>query len=217
MGYFAYFGSFFQAFVSATDYFINASLWLPAAAITLIGWINYQFIWQETPKIIWRDKGSWLLPAIIFIPTILMFIFAQEGTPLLYFVAIAYLWLLLFEFFFSSENIKNPFALTLRQIARLGVVVCLGFVTLGWESARSDSRKTTDLYQIQLKGQPTSTHLIPLRSFDKGLLVRNPIENTIYFLKWDNVESIKKIAPGITEPLGCVWFSFNCRGLGQNP
>ena len=59
---------------------------------------------------------------------------------------------------------------------------------------------------------------IILRTFDKGILVRDVVENRIELLKWDDIAKIYRFAPAPRDvPLSCSWFGVNCGVSTANP
>jgi membrane protease YdiL (CAAX protease family) len=65
-GYFWAVGQQFQAFVTPSDYFANATLWLPATILSIWGMINWrQLRTPELPsKTNWK---SWIVPFLVFV------------------------------------------------------------------------------------------------------------------------------------------------------
>jgi hypothetical protein len=210
MGYFAYFGRFFQAFVTASDYFVNAILWLPFAVLTALAWINLKDFFLNVPSPVLRKWRTWIVPLLFFCGTLFVFLFLQDGFPAMYFILIAYIWIVVFDKLGPTIEAENQFGIVLKNLVKFGVVFSMGFFTLGYMSAQEDSKKL-DAYEITMKESGEIKRWVPLRNFDKGVLFRNPISNTVSFVKWDDIASINKYLGNPAEPMGCIWFGWNCR------
>ncbi len=217
LGYFAYIGGrFFQTFLTATDYFTNAILWLPVAALTAIGWINYDWIWKQTPVPKKKEWRSWILPTIIIGIPVLCFVFLPEGPPTFYFMLFLYLWVLFSNRFISVENAEIALYVELLKLVKIGIPVCVALFTLGYISAKSDLNSFSGAYVIRLTNQGEPILRIPLRNFDKGLLARDAITNRIEFIRWDAIRSVSKpseLDSGMA--LGCRWFGIWCKAINN--
>lgn len=213
LGYFTYIGSyFFQAFVTASDYFTNAILWMPIAVISIASWRNYNFLWNETPKIIRGEWKSWIVPALLVGGPILMFIFMQEGITTLYCVSAVYLWFLFFDYFFPKTNQGPALSSDLRELFKIVTPVCAALFTLGYDHASGDlNLKAKSPYIIRLKDSEDALLRVPLRSFDKGVLFNDPIKGRIEFVRWEKIDSIvKPMDLREREPISCLLFSLRC-------
>ncbi|MBS0245171.1 MAG: hypothetical protein JSR61_01015 [Proteobacteria bacterium] len=211
LGYFTFIGgAFFQSFASVSDYFSNALLWAPFAALTAAGWLNYDWIWKATPRPRKGDWPSWIVPALIILIPALSFFFLKEGPPTFYFMLFLYGWLLYSEKFIKGHDNTEPFFKELLKLARIAVPICAGLYTLGYTNAKSDLTTIDGAYIMELRGQDKPVLRIPLRSFDKGVLVRDPIENRIIFINWSDVRSISKLIANRDQSLGCKWFNILC-------
>lgn len=219
-GYFTYIGLFYQAFVSATDYFTNAILWLPIAAITALGWQNnWEFVWKTPPTIKFKQWKSWILPSLIVGIPISVFIFSSEGVPLFYLVLLVYIWVLSYDYLAPARDSDSRIATELRRMCKIAVPVCAALFTIGYQSARDDLKTTTTTYIVKLKDQSKVSLKIPLRNFDKGVLLRDPTEKRIEFIKWDLIDSIAKLDDTNKNavPLVCRWFGISCGSTVLTP
>lgn len=219
-GYFSYIGRFFQAFVTASDYFTNAILWMPVAIITIVGWQNWKFLWLDPPRATFNNWTSWILPTLLLGVPILLFLFVSEGGAYGYLAALVYLWFLFFDRFAPGAGLASEVSIELRSLVKIGFPVCAALFTLGYEHARSDLnvRANREPYLIRLKDQPLVSLRIPLRNFDKGVLLSDPTNHRIEFTKWDKIDSISKpLDTSAKAPLSCPLFGILCGANGAIP
>ena len=219
-GYFTYMGSFFQTFVTATDYFTNAIMWMPLAIVTALGWQNWSFLWKDIPKIEKGNWKSWILPSIILGVPILAFIFLSEAIPYFYLGAAVYLWFLSFDRFAPKLNNESQLALEIRNLVKIGVPICAALFNVGYERAKTDltSKSSSITYILKVKDTQDVTLRVPLRTFDKGILVNNPLSHRVDFLKWDQIETIEKLTDvGSRDPLSCRWMNVLCDWTHRAP
>jgi hypothetical protein len=210
-GYFVHLGvPFFQTFVSATDYLTNAILWAPVGVISAIAWYNLGWLWNSPPLPTKGDWRSWRAPAVIIGLPLLIFIFAPDGIPLLYFSPVLYLWVILFDKFMPGANPKTRLAGELRSLLKIVVPICVAAFIIGYDRAGGDLSLKSGPYLLQIKGHDHVSLRIPLRNFDKGILVKDSNSNRIEFMKWDQVESVSKPISGQSRSLGCYLFGFLC-------
>ncbi|BAM89626.1 hypothetical protein S58_36330 [Bradyrhizobium oligotrophicum S58] len=219
-GYFAYVGSFFQTFVTATDYFTNAILWMPIGIITIFGWQAWRFILEDPPKIQRNNWKSWIAPLFLVGGPVSIFVFTSSGFPLFYLVGLGYLWIILFDRFVPKVELAPLSVVELRKLLRIGVPIIAAIFTLGYERAKADLdlRTNSQPYIIGIKDVPTGILRIPLRHFDKGLLLSNPVDHRIEFVKWEKVDQISKPTEDTRiDPPSCAWFRILCARSWSSP
>ncbi|WP_137043104.1 hypothetical protein [Pseudolabrys sp. FHR47] len=211
-------GNFFQTFITASDYFANAALWAPFALITIISWWHWKWVWEAPPSVPTRDWRTWVLPALIVIPPILVFIFGVESLKLLYLIAFVYLWLVVFEKILPLQGV-NGFPAEIRLLLRGSGPAFAALFYLGYISASGDMIVSKEPYILKLKDAHDSILRVPLRNFDKGVLFRDPVNNRIEFIPRENIESLGKMSFAERgTPLSCRWFAINCIEQNQvNP
>lgn len=215
LGYFAYVGGrFFQTFLTASDYFANSLLWLPFAALTAVGWLNYEWIWKQTPRPVKGRWNSWIMPGIIVSIPALMFIFFEEGPPTFYFMVFIYFWILFSDSILTSVP-GSPLQSDLIKLAKIAVPICVGLFTLGYANAKDDLKSFSGTYVIYLDGENLPILRIPLRNFDKGLLARDPSKNTLEFIRWDSIKTVSKPIATNGKTLGCVLFEIWCKPINS--
>ncbi len=218
LGYFAKLGSsFFQSFVSASDYFTNSILWLPVGIITLLAWGRQDWIWKATPRPNRKDRLSWILPTLIVgVPLLLLIFDPYGGNQFLILIMLVYFWVLFFDVLFNPL----PAGLLLedvRKLVKIGVPVCAGLFCLGYQNASSDLKSYTGTY-IFTFDNGDKTLSIPLRSFDKGVLIRDPIQDRIELIRWDKIKSIQKGGASYEHnTVGCHLFGLWCTHNGTKP
>jgi len=88
----------------------------------------------------------------------------------------------------------------------------------GISSGYSDLRKTTDVYAVNQKEQQGTRQLVLLRSFEKGILVRDVSARRLEFIRWESINSISRLL-SVEKSVGylCLWFGISCRGINPNP
>lgn len=117
-----------------------------------------------------------------------------------------------------------PFGDTQSEVLQQGrralfvVPVVMAF-SFGWgiSQGQSDLRSFAEPYTFQTKAGERLNRIV-LRTFDKGILVRDVVENRIELLKWDDIAIIYRSAPPRRDvPLSCSWFGVNCGVSAPNP
>ena len=81
----------------------------------------------------------------------------------------------------------------------------------GSADANIDLTRKDNPYAFHLKGEQTERLEIFLRNFDRGVLVRDPVDNKIFFYRWDEITSISKSATEISGPMLCWIFPSWCK------
>jgi len=130
----------------------------------------------------------------------------------LYLFIVIYFWVLLFERFVPQGKPEIPFSIELRKLLKLGGVACAAMFTLGYINASGDLKRTgdTSIYVIHTKSAGDLKR-IPLRNFEKGMLVHEPINNRVEVVLWTDVKSVEKpVTPNSNQSLVCRWFKVLC-------
>jgi hypothetical protein len=212
-GYFAYIGgSFLQTFVSASDYFTNAILWLPVAAITIVGWWSWPSLLSDPPKPNIRDWKSWIVPVVLVGLPVASFFVLREGYPIFYLLMVEYLWLLSFEKFVPQGKPEIPYSIEARTLLKLSGAVSAAMFTLGYINADSDfSSANNSIYIVHTKDAGDLNRIL-LRNFEKGILVRDPTKDRIDVILWGGIRSLEKtVSPKSKQSLVCGWFKILCK------
>jgi hypothetical protein len=213
LGYFWLVGYEFQALLTTTDYLMNAIFWLPFALYFAYTWIDWWKFKDEPPEIQkrWRERdwGEWVWPAMCFIGVSLI-IFTMSWPPSLWSI---YTIIGVMVFFWSRTwrkyaptGLPEPFNGVARTLVRLGPPAMFGVFVWGWVSAETDLARTDNAYIYRFKGRAESELRIPLRSFDKGQLVRNPVANRIEFRRWEQIDEVSKPQRERSRSMACFFF-----------
>ena len=91
-GYFFSVGRQFQAFISTSDYFANATLWLPATLVLMWGLIDWRQL--KVPLLPTKDSWkSWIAPVgmLVMLPLFWIF-FGRVLFPFPILASLFYLW-----------------------------------------------------------------------------------------------------------------------------
>jgi 4-amino-4-deoxy-L-arabinose transferase-like glycosyltransferase len=209
-GYFWPIGRHFQTFVTTSDYFANAVVWLPAMLFVLYFYLDWDVLFGRARlHLIGRGlKGLILFLLMIVGPLVIFFYSPASPTP--YALVAIYFWL---AYGIRSLPWADTQSDTLRQARRalvIAPVVLLLLFAWGWESGTDALRRVYDVYAIQTK-QGELLHRVLLRNLEKGLLVRNVVDNRIEFMKWDDIVRVSKIGERQSyEALSCLWFKIMC-------
>jgi hypothetical protein len=207
-GYFWVVGSSFQSFLSSTDYFANAILWLPIAAIGVWASVNFK-LFQSGPND-WRTFSGivYLATAIIF-PLIVFFYTPYFLAPTTFFLSFITFWILFFDRIVRKK--ENPLFEQIRLAAKYTGPICVGMFAYGMLQGGDDLARYDDPYLIEMKDNRGQLPRIVLRNFDKGILVRDAVQNHIEFVKWDEVVKLTKMSSGKRrESFSCDWFGIYC-------
>lgn len=210
-GYFYVVGRYFQTFLSTTDYFNNAVLWVPAMLVTLYWYVDWDAIAGRS-NLLALGWNKYTLAWIFFFVAlpVIVFFFAPFDF-ILVFPALTTLWLMYANRLLPFADTDVPNLRALRKILLAAPILAGALFIWGIIHASGDLRSLSNLYSLQTKDGGTLQR-IALRSFDKGLLVRNVVDNRIEFVRWDEIQKIFRIAPPQEEPpLFCSWFGINCK------
>jgi hypothetical protein len=212
-GYFLLMGQEFQTLLTPTDYLANGVLWLPVALATAYGAIDWNKL-KEVPKAEKRDWKNWrtyIWP--IFLAVFVIFSFLTMTWPpnifSIYFLGgvFVFIWSRTWPGLCSSlPQSLEELALIQRQIVRIGPPLLFILFLLGAISAVQDLESPSDPYTVRFKTSDQNDTRIFLRSFDKGILVRNPQTQKVEFQKWDNVVTLEKQPHKQTSTLMCGLF-----------
>jgi hypothetical protein len=87
----------------------------------------------------------------------------------------------------------------------------------GWSNGDADLTRLDNPYIFHFKGRSESELRIPLRSFDKGMLVRNPITNRIEFRRWEQIDEVSKSPRERSRSMVCFWLEWCPKEKRPNP
>jgi hypothetical protein len=196
-GYFHVIGSEFQKFESSSDYLSNAIGWLPYLILLFVGWgvwIAYQFVAPVDRKKD-PDAPDVFNVSLALAAGILLFLgldgllWAQDWPMFVadLFIALwaVLAWVCLKRFRRTVDTVSR----STRAILLIAPVAIAFAYTVGGRDGYRDQSTPTELYVVETSKEKLKMGL--LRSFDKGILVRNPVENTNQFIRWEEVRSIR--------------------------
>jgi hypothetical protein len=213
-GYFYTIGPHFQTFLSTSDYFSNAILWLPLMFI-VFGWVDWNQLREdrEPKKRVLRQWRTWIWPAIGVLW--LLFLTINERWPPDW----GYLACVLIMFFFLWSTVwrnvvallppaEDDFIKIGRLAIRLGLPLLAAVFVLGWYNASNDLKRYNDPYVVRLKGSDERQLRIVLRNFDKGVLMKNTLENRVEFRRWEDIAAIEKPIASRSRSFACSAFDW---------
>lgn len=108
-------------------------------------------------------------------------------------------------------ELDAPWGFVFRQALRLGPPLLIGMFLYGSVDANFDLTRTDEPYAFQFKNEQGKHLRIFLRTFDKGVLARNPVDNTLEFYKWDDITGISRRNPGISKSFFCWLTGWSCK------
>jgi hypothetical protein len=157
-----------------------------------------------------KDWRTWIFPAIVFIPFLLLTFFSQNTFDISVFFIFSYLWLVYGVKLVPFADVDEPnYKKARAAVIATPVLAVLAFVA-GQTKGSAALAAMSDPYKLMMKGGEERNRIL-LRSFDKGLLVRSPTDERVEFIKWDQIEEVTKPSPKARgESYSCQWFEINC-------
>jgi hypothetical protein len=107
----------------------------------------------------------------------------------------------------------------LRIMHRAMVIApVVALVSFGYGVSRQSALETfSEPYQLELK-QGIKINRIILRTFDKGVLVHDPAESRVEFIKWDELQKLSRFSvPESKVPPSCDLLGINCPRPSTSP
>jgi hypothetical protein len=222
-GYFLMMGRHFQTLLATTDYLANGVVWLPLALVIAYGTVDIGKRKQEVKKQErdWKNWRTWIWPILVgiaFVISVIITRWPPFALSLYYWMGVViFVWVRIWKAFVPSalENNTDDLATVIKETVRLVPPFLIALFLLGAADASQDLETVDDPYIFHFKGSDHPQLRIFLRSFDKGVLVRNVASNRIEFHKWIDVEMLEKQPHGKTESLLC-WMGY-CPGKPDEP
>jgi hypothetical protein len=207
-GYFWSVGRQYQAFLTTTDYLANGVLWLPLAFAFAYQWADWSK--SSPPSLGWKSP-SVLIFGFIFIITVASVTWPLDyrAAPLLA-LLLALAWLRIWRRLLPRAALQEPSKFVVTKLLGVGVPVLAGMFLWGSVDAGYDLASFDEPYAFHFKNEDGTQLRIFLRNLDKGVLLRNAIDNTIEFRKWDDIVSISRRIPYKAGPLVCSLFGWFC-------
>ncbi len=202
-------GSRFQTFLTTTDYFSNAILWLPWLFVISYGYVDWDVLFGKRKYGFGRNWKTALWFLFIFGTPIAALFFADEFWIFSFIIPGILLWVMVSGKlpYANSEIPIQQLAYRATLIVPIVAAIAFGY---GVTQGQSALKSFDEPYQLELKGGD-KIHRILLRTFDKGLLVRDSTENRIDFIKWEELHRLSRFAPPERKmPVSCAMFRINC-------
>jgi hypothetical protein len=209
-GFFFFVGRQFQALMTPSDYFSSVLGWLPSTMVfVFLGWfllelpdllsVNRPYVPGTAPRI-----GR--VQAILF--PVLMVILFLAG--FLFFDPYLGIWIIFGGFVLGFIVAFVVFRLNVQFIAKAPVIIgtAVFYITMslwqGLTEGRNLLQTTEGIYAIRLKDDEKEHHLVLLRNFSSGILVRDPLLEQVLYYKWDQVAHVGRRSDVATmAPLIC--------------
>jgi hypothetical protein len=222
-GYFWSIGPQFQTLLTTSDYFANGILWLPFGLVAANSWIDWSQL-KEAPTLPtdWKKKSTWIWAAAgvpIFGWSFATFTWPIEFlTAVNIMIIVVFLWSLRWRVYAAKvENLEEPFNVFARQLIRLGPPLLILMFLYGSIDAGIDLKRVDHPYAFYFKDNNVPQLRIFLRNFEKGALVRNAMNDSLEFYKWDSIVSVTRHAPDQPKKLICSLFDLWCPAKPEAP
>jgi hypothetical protein len=198
-GYFWSIGPQFQTLLTTSDYFANGVLWLPFTLLGAYIWIDWGRL-KDQPKVPLDQKKWGTLAWFTAIVLLAGWTVVTSNWPPIQFMAainIVVLAVIVWSWLWRRlaarvPSFEPPFDVAAKQLIRLGPPVLLLMFVYGSVDAGNDLTRKDQPYAFYLKDNTSPQLRIFLRNFDKGLLVRNAVNDALECYKWDSVVSITR-------------------------
>jgi hypothetical protein len=206
-------GRNFQTLLTTSDYLANAVLWMPWVLFVTLG--TLRGINSEPPKW-WPRVDDWrgwkalvalTLAILLFVWTVISSEWPPNALAILYFFGvIVWWWSRVYTRFYWPVDGLDEINSVYRKGLLVGPPFLLAVFFWGWMQAAIDVQNVNDPYLVKFKDGEHAEPRILLRSFDRGLLMRNAVSNRVEFHKWDEVVALEKVPGKKEDPLLCRLF-----------
>ena len=154
-----------------------------------------------------------LVPVLFFVFAISFTTWPPGPLSMTYFMAVivwiwARMWGLLYR---PIEGLGDELNIVYRKLVKGGPPLVALLFLWGAIDASIDLERVTNPYLVRFKKQDTAELRILLRSFDRGLLMKNAFSNRVEFYQWDDLSTIERRPSATTESLLCYLFGYVCR------
>ena len=210
-GYFAIVGRHFQTVLTTTDYFSNSVVWLPYVIFMVWGIEWHRLREAPVPKRNWKRWQEWIWPIIVALCFVWLIVTATWPPSALLMISLAtailFVWGRVWQTFYQRIDwLEDEVQAVAKHLVRVGPPFLLVVFVWGAVNASSDLQSTENTYFFQLKNHDKSEVKIFLRSFDKGVLLKDYTSSFIEFHRWEEVVLIEKVPAGTTRTLLCKFF-----------
>jgi hypothetical protein len=239
-GFFWVIGPYFQSLVSAYDYLSSAVLWLPQNLLIILAIVIIRALaikltqgrlgfWprEDGPRaagLTKEDQRKFQRVALSTIilgaaVAILTFFFLTEYVTLFYAFAFFNLWFGVFALFHNEQYSlgRTKASLILILPVALVFVFAEGAADAEWAMTSFENRA----YKITYK-EPANESLFAyvIRTLDKGIIIRDPINNRTEFIRWETIRSVgtfHNVQPNNGISGSCLEFHILCKAPPPNP
>lgn len=209
-GYFWVVGSKFQTFLTTTDYFSNAILWVPLMVFAVYAYLDWDVLLGKRRYDIgcgW-SKTIWFVS--MFVWPVIAFFFLSDFLIFTFILPVVFVWVAFVAGKLPYAESESEVQQLVHRAMVIAPVVALVSFGSGLGQGQGALQGFNEPYQLELKTGNKMNRIL-LRTFDKGVLVRDPSENRIEFIKWDELQKLSRFAPRERNmPLSCSLFGLNC-------
>ncbi|MBS0245841.1 MAG: hypothetical protein JSR61_04410 [Proteobacteria bacterium] len=225
--YFSIIGREYQRLAVAGDYLANAVEWLPAVlGGYFIMWIVHLVLrrtehWLSEEEIVQSTSSPegtrklrrrpFVLMAYLFPATAIFSVmfFPPMVWPYFFSIGLSALWPFLVIYIFNHENAR-AWGTQLRPLIVIVPLVIFAVYFSGRARAYADLVSKEQGHSL-LRSSGQQEPVLLLRSFSKGLLVKNAQSGQLEFVKWEDVRVLASdYFAGIGESLFCKWSGILC-------
>jgi hypothetical protein len=219
VGFFYIVGSDFRHLFSTSDYFASVIAWIPESifylsvlafiifVLTLRSWnFLYRYPKEKLPETVFDKVLYGLLYFTLFSAIVGVFF----GPPWLYLRiypvlagGVFLVWVNVVSTLLDKIAFKDAVPNWARLLLLLGPVLLVNSFLSGANEAYGAIFRIPDVYRIEQNSPDLQNHVIFLRSFDKGVLVRDPVRSTFDLIKWDRISRISKVSNLRSQPVFC--------------
>jgi hypothetical protein len=166
----------------------------------------------ERKKRNWKNPREWIWPSIVgvFFTFIVLF---MRWPPNLFSIltimgVIVFVWSRVWEGFYRPPTwLDDEYRPLIKEAVLMGPPILLAVFVWGLVDAASDL-ESDDPYVLHLKNREYASPKAFLRSFDKGILVKDWTSHDVQFLRWEDIATIERLSVGKTRTLACSIFDW---------
>lgn len=223
-GFYYAVGGGFGRLVSTADYLSGAVAWIPetiyvcfvAIVVALVvnqSKYNFAFKYpgEAIPEAISEKIMFWMYASTLILAVVATFI----GPPSAFVdTQFALVWVVFYVWIATAAYLirKISFIESLPRTARVMLAVVPILITNSWIAGVAEA------YRVFFRLQPVFTimsgdderHVNLLRSFDKGVLVRDPVRASVELIRWDKIAKLSTPSTPRNRSLICVFTGYTC-------
>lgn len=184
----------------------------------LYTWLDWKALFggKEYMQPLSKDWRTWLFPTVVTLLFMLDWFFSAEPTVQFFFLFL-YVWLVYAaKYIIPFGDATEPLYQNIRSASIAVPVLAVLAFALGQQKGLAVLYAVSDPYTIKMKNETRQRVL--LRNFDRGLLVRSPVDQRVEFIRWDQIEEVTKPSPKYAdESYACKWLDWWCRAPSITP